>query len=65
MTFPPLLICCQTNNDYFGHLSQQAVEHENGQQILSQFGKSRFVMGSGFTVFESGHRDVTKIPSDL
>lgn len=65
MTFSPSLIWCQTNDEYFDHLNQQAVEYENRQQILSQFRNRRFVLGSGFTVVEAGWWGVAKIASDL
>lgn len=61
----PLTSLHQMNDEHFDHLSWQAVEHENRQQILSQFRNSRFVLGSGFTIIEAGQWDVAKIASDL
>lgn len=65
MAFPPSLIWCQMNDQYFDHLNWRAVEHENRQQIPSQFRNSRLVLGLGFTVVEAGRWDVGTIASDL
>lgn len=65
VTFPSSLIWSQMNDEYFDHLNWQAVEHENRQQILSQFKNSKVALGSGFTIVEAGQWHVAKIASAL